>query len=199
MSSPTGAACTYWDPSECTGTPACPARCPRFVDREDVPLLVRPFRPEDREQLATRYADVDTGRRTMGLPPATAAKRERWLDRLTGDGWNLVAVHDDEVVGHVAAVPADADEPSIWVFVAEAWEGRGLGTELVSHVVAHAADRGYEALTLDVSTDNRRAVTVYKNMGFEVVELECYTYHMRLDLSGSMADRVQRPPAARER
>jgi ribosomal protein S18 acetylase RimI-like enzyme len=194
---PPADACNYWDPGECTGTPACPARCPRFLDRESIPLTVRPYREEDCDALATMYDEVPPKRRTMGLPPGTASKRARWLDKLTADGWNLLATHDDEILGHVAAVPADGDEPSIWVFVRGGWEGRGVGTELVRQVIAHAAERGYEALELHVDTANERAVHVYRQLGFEVQSLEERTYHMRLDLSKGVADRVRLPPAER--
>jgi len=198
MSWRSDAACSAWDNSECRGTPYCPPRCPRFRDAEGVPLVIRPYRDSDRESAVAMYDDIDAYSRTMGLPPATVPRIESWLDRLIEDGWNLVAVDGDRVVAHVAVVPADRADPKFVVFVHHDYQNRGVGTELMKQVVAYADDRDHEALTLEVSTGNRRAVTVYENVGFEVVERMRSDLEMELSLEKPVAERVQRPPAERD-
>lgn len=188
--------CDAWDNSDCEGTPLCPPRCPRFTDREGVPLLVRPYRSEDRDELVSMYDEMDAYSRTMGLPPATVPQIGNWLDRLAENGWNLVAT-DDRVVGHVAVVPADADDPTFVIFVHPDYQNRGIGTELVKHVIAHAEDRDHDAVTLEVSKGNRRAITVYENVGFRVAERLQSELEMELPLADPVAERVQRPPAYR--
>ncbi|OYR80363.1 GNAT family N-acetyltransferase, partial [Halorubrum distributum] len=49
------AACDGWDGSECEGTPHCPPRCPRFVDKEGARWTIRPATDADEPSLAEMY------------------------------------------------------------------------------------------------------------------------------------------------
>lgn len=189
-----GDACPVWDNAECEGTPHCPPRCPRYFDRTDAPLLVRPLREEDVSPLVAMYETIEST--TLGLPPATRDRTEQWLANLREKGWNLVARDGDRVVGHVGVAPADATAPALVVFVREECHGRGIGTELVKQAVAYAADRDHEALELTVESGNRRAVSVYTNVGFDVVE-RAADLEMRLALDDPVAEAVGLPPAER--
>lgn len=193
-----GAVCSVWDNSECGGTPYCPPRCPRFEGKDGTPYVARPFRDEDRSELVAMYADLDRFSRANGLPPVSGPKLESWLDRLLENGWNLVVVDGSEVVGHVAVVPVDSDAPEFVIFVHQDHQNNAVGTELVKQLIAYADDRNHEGLTLEVSTGNKRAITVYENVGFEVAEKKLSEIEMELDLGGSLADRLQRPPAERD-
>ncbi|WP_324760795.1 GNAT family N-acetyltransferase [Haloarcula sp. GH36] len=191
-------ACDGWDSSQCVGTPYCPPRCPRFTDREAATVLVRPHEPEDLEALVGMYLDFDPDDRTMGLPPATETKLRRWLDRFVDDGWSLVAEVDSTVVGHAGVTPGDAAAPHLVVFVTGEAQGRGIGSELIRQLVAYAADRGHETLVLTVKADNDAAITVYDNVGFDVIEQLGGELEMHLSLASPVVDAVQRPPAERE-
>ncbi|WP_435183930.1 GNAT family N-acetyltransferase [Halobellus sp. EA9] len=189
--------CRYWNPSECTGTAMCPPRCPRFVDGEAVPLLVRPYEEADFDALVEMYEDIDATNRTMGLPPGSRTRIEEWLIRLTDEGWNLVADDDGRIVGHVGVVPAGTDEPQFVIFVHDDYQNRGVGSELIRHLIAYAEDRGHDALRLDVAKGNRRAISVYRNVDFEVTERTQSNLSMHLSLDEPIAEEVQRPPAER--
>ncbi|ARS89563.1 GNAT family N-acetyltransferase [Natrarchaeobaculum aegyptiacum] len=189
-------ACT-WDNGSCEGTPLCPPRCPRFTDREGHPMLVRPSEPADFDALVEMYEDLDGHSRAMGLPPATTPKLEAWLSRLLDTGWNLIALDGDRVVGHVAVIPAESADPEFVIFVHQDYQNRGVGSELVKQLIAHAGDRAHDELTLSVSSGNRRAITVYQNVGFDVVERQVTELAMALDLQQPIVEQVQQPPAAR--
>lgn len=191
----TGAVCNAWDYTDCEGTEYCPPRCPRFFDREGTALLVEPYGPDHWDALVEMYEGIDTHNRTLGLPPASNEQLEEWLDHLTSNGWNLVAVDSDDVIGHIAAVPVDDEEPQFVVFVHQAYQNRGIGTELIKHLIAHADDRGHKALTLTVATENQRAITVYDNIGFDVTERLPTEVAMRLSVDDPIARQIQLPPA----
>lgn len=190
--------CPIWDPSDCEGTAHCPPRCPRFVDDAGVPLVIRPYEESDFDALVEMYADLDEESRTMGLPPERRPAIEEWLRGLVDGGWNLVARRGDRVVGHVGVAPDEADTPQFVVFVHDEFQGRGVGGELLRQLVAYAADRDHEGLHLDVSKDNRRAISVYDAIGFDVRERSPCDVAMELSLDRPIADRVRRPPADRE-
>lgn len=163
-----------WDFSECVGNPHCPPRCPRFIDDSDTPWVLRPFQPADREALLTMYRDFAPDQRAQGVPPSPG-QIETWLDDLLEEGWNVVAVADDpevdpQIVGHALYIPADASEPELAAFVHQDFQERGIGTELCRHVVATASATGREALVLEVTPRNRRAIHVYKKVGFTRID-----------------------------
>lgn len=194
---PSSEDCTGWDNSSCVGTPYCPPRCPRFTDAEDTALLVQPAEPDDLPATATMYESIDTRNRTMGLPPPTRPRIEDWLDGLFESGWNLLVRDDERVVGHVAVVPGDASDPSFVIFVHDDYQNRGVGSELLKQVVAHAAQRRHDALKLVVSRGNRQAISVYQNLGFDVADRLDSELEMKLSLTDPIVDWVRRPPAER--
>lgn len=188
-------ACTGWNNGGCEGTPFCPPRCPRFFDGSGRAYLARAYEERDFDSLVEMYESTTDS--TMGLPPHTRTGIESWLERLVADGWNLVAVDGDRVVGHLAVAPADSQTPEFVVFVHDGYQGRGIGTELVEQAIARAATDGYEALTLLVSAGNQAAISVYRNTGFSADSWEEADIEMWLDLEDPVADEVRLPPADR--
>lgn len=196
-------ACSAWDNGECTGTPHCPPRCPRFVDKYGTPWLIRPPETDDRESLVETYLDFGPDQRSLGLPPATRSQVETWVGDLFERGRNFVAVADGEVRGHSVYTPAGDSEPQFAVFVHPDAQGAGVGTELCRHAIASAADADRDALVLDVARENRGAIRIYRRLGFEAVDSggdgvsASDSMRMRLDLSREVASEVQLAPARR--
>ena len=50
------------------------------------------------------------------------------------------------------------------------WRGRGLGQQFIKGIMERLQDKDIRSVSLLVSEDNRRAVRVYGDTGFEVVE-----------------------------
>lgn len=178
-----------WDYTHCEGTPHCPPRCPRFVDKHGVGMVIRPLEETDRPALEAMYEDYTHADRAQGIPPRTPERREEWLERILEDGRHVVADRDGRIVGHVFYIPAAHPEPELAVFVHPEWHGRGIGTELCRHVVAFARDADREALVLDVERRNRAAIAVYRKLGFERTAEHNRELQMRLALSGSGGER----------
>jgi L-amino acid N-acyltransferase YncA len=189
-------ACDGWDGSECEGTPHCPPRCPRFVDKEGARWTIRPALDEDEPFLAEMYEGFGRAQRAQGLPPVSRRRRADWVRKMVRGGHSVVAERNGELYGHAMYAPTDSSTPELAVFVAPAAQGRGVGTELCRHVIADAAAAGRDALELRVETGNRAARSVYGTVGFEVVE-RCGDLRMRLDLDGPVATEVRWPPLAR--
>lgn len=141
------------------------------------------------------YADMET--RSFGLPPASADRTAAWIENLHDTGWNLVACIDDTLVGHVAVAPADEPAPKLVVFVAEGHRGRGIGTELLRHAVAHGRARDYERLRLRVERGNHSARSVYTTVGFELAERTSPYLEMAFPMDSPAARDTCRPPRAR--
>jgi GNAT superfamily N-acetyltransferase len=190
-------ACDGWDGSECEGTPHCPPRCPRFVDKEGARWTIRPAVDADEPFLAEMYERFDRTDRAQGLPPVSRNRCAEWIRSMLTEGNNVVAERDGELFGHAMYTPTDAPVPELAVFVHPAAQDRGVGTELCRHVIANAAAAGREGIELHVETGNRVARSVYGTVGFEVVERRG-DLRMRLDLDEPIATEVRWPPLARE-
>lgn len=186
-----------WNNGECEGSPYCPPRCPRFTDKEGTPLLVLPYDPSDREPLLDMYDAFPDYDRAQGLPPHNRERTAQWIESLVDRGSNLLARCGGSVIGHIGVVPMSSESPELVVFVHPDWQGRGIGTELLKQAIAHVSADGREALRLEVMSDNRTALAVYQNIGFDVVERTFNELEMELPLDLPIAAEVQLPPARR--
>lgn len=160
-----------WDNADCRGTPLCPPRCPRFVDRLGTPLLVLPVTdaPVERRDLLDLY---DCGREwhSVSYPPyATRPSLAGWLDGLVDRGRGLVALDGRVVAGHAVLVPESSDEPEFGVFVDPAYRGRGIAAELLRHAIAHAADAGLRGIRMEVERSIEAMHAIATAHGFEDV------------------------------
>jgi GNAT superfamily N-acetyltransferase len=126
--------------------------------------LIRTVRPAD----ATRIREFVCGLSSRSqyfrffasvAPPSTGLLRA--LSGETGTADILVVTDSrDAIIGHAMAADARTAagllESNIGLVVADEWQQRGLGTTLLSLLVARAAARGVSALVLDVLPANDR-------------------------------------------
>ncbi|WP_262179739.1 GNAT family N-acetyltransferase [Haloarcula laminariae] len=168
--------------------PAEPAdefpRPPRTVtDREgrDVELVAADG--ADRDSVLEMYAAFDPADRAQGIPPSREDAIEEWLDTiLSEDTLNVVAVHDDAVVGHATLVPDNHGEHELAIFVLQSFQGAGIGTNLVETLLGSAQSEGFEKVWLTVERWNDPAVALYRKVGFETTEAESFEIEMSIRL-----------------
>lgn len=195
MASVDGAtACEVWDNGECRGSPECPPRCPRFLDKQGRPLLVLPFEdaPLSRRALLDPFDCGPEGHSASYPPYRRREALDEWLDGLLDDGENLVVVDDDQLIGHAVAMPTGEDASEFAVFVAPEHRGRGIARELLRHVVVRAAAAGHAALIMHVQQTNKPMLAIAREQGFEPVETDdggdrSAMIALRLPLQGSPA------------
>ncbi|WP_225336345.1 GNAT family N-acetyltransferase [Halomicrobium urmianum] len=199
--------CAYWEPGTCEGSPHCPPRCPRFVDRDGEPWVVRPAGEADRDALVDLYEDASPSDRVRGraVPPGGRTRVAEWLADLVADGCDVVAARDGHVVGHALYAPTDAAEPELSAFVRPGYRCRGIGTELAKHVAATATAADRDALAAVADADDDAARGLCDRIGFEIVEQFSYdrrdgridALRLRLPLSGVRAEEFRYPPILR--
>jgi GNAT superfamily N-acetyltransferase len=125
------------------------------------------------EYRAARAADCDAIRSFVaGLSPRTRLLRFftpvsppssavlRAMCGTDGAADVLVAAHDGAVVAHAMAADAVGPEgcraADIAVVVADDWQDRGIGSEILGRLVARAAARAVRVLVMDVLPENDR-------------------------------------------
>lgn len=98
----------------------------------------------------------------------------------------LVAVLNDDLVG-VARYDRDPDDPEqaeVAFVVADAWQGRGVGTFLLQRLARYAHKQGIRRLTAETLPFNTRMQAVFRQSGFaEEARFEDGVVRVRLDLA----------------
>ncbi|MCR6690251.1 GNAT family N-acetyltransferase [Cellulomonas sp.] len=139
---------------------------------------VRPIRPDDAEALQAFH--VAQSERSTYLRFFAHLERlpERDLQRLVNvdhvDRVALVATADDDgplgyrIIGVARYDRLDEDEAEVAFNVADAHQGRGVGSVLLEHLGAAARERGVRRFVAEVLPQNGRMIAVFRDAGYEV-------------------------------
>lgn len=119
-------------------------------------------------ELVALYDRFGATGRAQGIPPASASRRQTWLeDLLAMPGVGVVVRHETGAVAH-GRLLGDGDGPAeLAVFVAPEYRGAGVGTELLGALLAAGRERGLPAVVLSVERSNTAAIRLYRGFGFE--------------------------------
>lgn len=139
-----------------------------FADGEGRQVVIRPLRDDDFESLVAMYDDFDPAQRAQGTPPIGTDAIRDWIDDLRA-GVNVVALHDDSVVGHVTFVPDGTGRHELAIFVHQDYQRAGIGSRLLGVGMGHAAEEDVEYVWLTVESWKRGAQNLYRKAGFSVV------------------------------
>ncbi|WP_344896391.1 ribosomal protein S18-alanine N-acetyltransferase [Nonomuraea antimicrobica] len=81
----------------------------------------------------------------------------------------VVALVDGEIVAY-AGLAAAADQADVQtIAVLERHQGAGIGSAMLTALLAEAGRRGAREIFLEVRADNPRAQAVYRHFGFEEI------------------------------
>jgi uncharacterized protein YhfF/RimJ/RimL family protein N-acetyltransferase len=146
-------------------------------------VTLRPPRPADVADRLAAGRDPEF-RRMVGADaaapaPFTRADAERWYARLAAEPHGWVVEHEGRCVGLARLHGVEPAARRAWVALglfAPEDRGRGLGTEALRLVLAHAFDGlGLVVVRLRVLAHNARALACYRRCGFGEVGREPVT------------------------
>lgn len=153
---------------------------PDYVDefRVDGTLVrIRPIRPGDRDREAAFVRDLSAASRYFRfhstLRELTPAMLERFTQVNYPDDMALVAVVDEpegeRQVGVARYVrESDTDTAEIAIVVADAWQGRGIATRLLTGLREVARGAGITHLVASVLRENGRMLELVRRLGFHL-------------------------------
>jgi RimJ/RimL family protein N-acetyltransferase len=122
-------------------------------------------------QLLDMYNDFVPMGESQGLPPISAAERERWVLRLLDEARNFVAWQEGKIAGHCALIPDPARlECEYIIFVSRGARNKGLGRQLTEMAVRLAQSLEWKRIWLTVESYNFRAIKLYRRTGFQFVD-----------------------------
>ena len=136
----------------------------------DLAIATRLVRPDDDERFRRLWPRLsrDTVYRRFHAPlrriPAETVRRLVEVDHDLREA--VVAELGGEVVGvaRYDRSPADPTTAEFAIVVEDAWQGFGLGRQLLGELIALAADRGVQTLTATVQPDNERVIGLIRRM-----------------------------------
>jgi GNAT superfamily N-acetyltransferase len=140
-------------------------------------IRVRPLRATDRAIYERAVMDLSPRSRYLRFFAPIPRLSKRLLDQMTQtDGQRHVAyvaltLDESTALGVVRYVLStdDPTEAEVAIAVADDWQRRGLGSELLRHTVAHAHLAGLRSLTGTTLRENRGAAGLLQASGFSAV------------------------------
>ena len=134
---------------------------------------VRPIGARDRDAFSAwfgRLSDESRRRRFLGPKPKLSARELTYLtevDNVTHTA--LVAVDErGQLIGEARYATGDPNgrTADFAVTVADAWQGRGVGTRLARWLIEEARINGMSRLTAMTLWDNSAAIALLHRLGF---------------------------------
>jgi GNAT superfamily N-acetyltransferase len=134
---------------------------------------LRAVRPDDAPRLRELFSRLSRESRYLRFFSPSSGFLEGFVERSVHvdqrGGAGLVA----EIDGAVVALGSyerriGTDEAEVAFAVADAHQGRGIGTLLVEHLAAIARESGIRRFVADVLGMNQRMLEVFRDVGFEV-------------------------------
>ncbi|MBL7479688.1 GNAT family N-acetyltransferase [Legionella bononiensis] len=104
--------------------------------------------------------------------PPIETTREFVLDHINNDWPQLVALHEDKVIGWCDISPLDrpvfAHIGSLGIGVIDGYRSMGVGRALIRAALKEAQQKGLTRIELTVREQNKRAINLYKEVGFVI-------------------------------
>jgi ribosomal protein S18 acetylase RimI-like enzyme len=129
-------------------------------------LGLTPYGGETRKGLRTRAAvaaDLPSLGRVLGAAFGSQPSKDSLLR-------HLPATHVIELDGEpIGTLRLEQDEERVGVYgfaVDPAWQGKGIGREVLGHTCRALRAQGVDRITLEVETENAHALGLYTSLGF---------------------------------
>jgi RimJ/RimL family protein N-acetyltransferase len=129
----------------------------REIEPSDAPALVRFHGRLSPESIRMRYFSAH--------PHLSAIETARLTTVDHRDRQAFVAAVDDEIVGVGRYERTTADSAEVAFVIEDAWQGRGLGKQLLRCLAEHARACGFRRLTASTLAHNRPMLSVFRHSG----------------------------------
>jgi acetate---CoA ligase (ADP-forming) len=153
-------------------------------------VRIRPIRAEDREAVLRFLQGLSAESRWLRFF-AGFSNLERVAEQAVDvdyhDRYGLVATSGDRVVGHAVSLRTDTDRAEVAFAVADAFQGRGLGTILLGHLAEAVAEQGVRVFEAEVLPENHRMIDVFRESGFPI-EMRPEPGTIRVEFPASLTD-----------
>ena len=140
-------------------------------------MQIRTARLTDAEAIRGIYNRAIGTIATFDLEPRSLEEQQQWLALRSGAHAVLVADNNGTVAGFASLSPY-RDRPAYRttvensVYVDQAHQGKGVGKQLMTELVATARDHGFHSMIARIVSSNASSIALHRGLGFEVVGVE---------------------------
>jgi acetyltransferase len=162
------------------------------VLRNGVNVIFRPIQPADQQKLGNFIAGLSRESlhfRFLGIKKEIPQEMPRQLCNVDFcQKLNIIAQLSDseEIVGMAQLTLDCCGLGEFALVVADAWQGKGLGEELMAYTLKIGEDQGLCEIHFFVSTDNIRMIALAKKLGMTKKSSDGDTVEMSLQLPQSL-------------
>ncbi|TME57500.1 MAG: GNAT family N-acetyltransferase [Chloroflexi bacterium] len=143
------------------------------VLRDGSTVTVRPIRLDDEAELARFFTELSLESRVFRFFAAVAnvdSSVKRMVDVDYSSRYGILALGGTGlgIVGHAMYVTIEPGKAELALAVADAYQGRGLGTILLGQLAEAASAAGIQVLEAVVRPENHRMLEVLRESGFPI-------------------------------
>jgi len=141
-----------------------------LVDGIGRTIVLRPEEATDFFGLASMYENFEPKKLAQGLPPGGRHQRLRWIKNLERNCFNLIALHDDRVIGHTILTDLGAGKSAeLALFILQGYRRNGLGTIMAKLALECARQTRCAHMWAIVRRNNRPALQICRKTGMSIV------------------------------
>ena len=130
-------------------------------------ITIIPYEERYFSSLIRMYGTYSPLGSVQGLPPIDQDKRHQWTQDMIGNGTNLLALHEDMVIGHASLFSMPVNWAEYFIFVHQDFQRQGIGTAISLYVIDWAHQENLSTLWLSVERKNFIAISLYRKVGFK--------------------------------
>jgi RimJ/RimL family protein N-acetyltransferase len=141
----------------------------KLKDRREVSL--RFLVAEDRDRLLDMFSSMSDGALEWSMAPYTMDVVQRWINNLP-NLIALVAEYQSKIVGYASIYRFSHQRRKgigdLGIYLHQDFHNVGLGTEMTKKLLLLAKKEKMHKIELDVIADNKNAIHLYENFGFQI-------------------------------
>ncbi len=103
----------------------------------------------------------------QGLPPLDKDKRHQWVEDMICRGTNLLALHENSVIGQASLFAMPVNWAEYFIFIHQDFQRQGIGTAITSYVIDWARQEDLSTIWLTVERKNYVAIALCRKAGFK--------------------------------
>jgi ribosomal protein S18 acetylase RimI-like enzyme len=130
-------------------------------------VTIIPYEEGSFASLISMYDSYNPLGSVQGLPPIDQDKRHQWVQDMISNGTNLVALHEDVVIGHASLFSMPVNRAEYFIFIHHDYQRQGIGTAITYYVIDWAHQEKLSTLWLSVERKNFIAISLYRKVGFK--------------------------------
>ena len=149
----------------------------KFLAKDGEEIVLRPAVPADASDIihTVKSASLERSYVLMEQYGMNEASEEKYITELDcHKNLLLVAIAGSTVVGSLAGLQADGGQRpqtahilKIGLHLAEAYRGRGVGSEMLRYSIEWAEGHGFKKMEASIFTTNKRSLHLFGRAGFE--------------------------------